>query len=133
MKRGLFFLVLLVALGFGFAQEASKAPKFQVGLDSLTFAWPLANPEGGITSSIGLNLGLGVSYRSYFEPLYPQKGSLYWEAGTFALLLPYAGVGYDYRFNETFYAGGGVTFLPWALLLGAWPVYPTIHLGVYLY
>ena len=135
MKRLGYVLTLVLALGFGltFAQDGPKVPKFQVGLDTPTFGWPSVNAQGGITNSFGINMGLGISYRSYFEPLYPQSGSLYWEAGTFVLILPYLGVGYDYRFDEKFYVGGGVTFVPLLLLVGTWPLYPTVHLGVYLY
>ncbi|MGC8904689.1 hypothetical protein [Thermus sp.] len=131
----------VVFMGYSFAQgvtgdnqgEALK-PKFQMGLDSLTIAWPTADEKGGILGSIGINLGLGVSYRSYFEPLYPQRGAVYWEAGTVLLIVPaYVGVGYDYRFDRHFYVGGGVNLAPLALLAGTWPIYPSIHLGAYLY
>ncbi|WP_152560790.1 hypothetical protein [Thermus caliditerrae] len=140
------FFVLTLAFGFGFAEEGARAPKFQVGLDSVTFGWPSVDAKGGIVNSFGINLGLGVAYRSYFEPLYSEKGSLYWEAGTVLLLNPYLGIGYDYRFNEQFFVGGGVNIFPLNLLLGGilggsvgatasvlWSVFPTIHLGVYLY
>ncbi len=140
MQKKLLILLTVALVGLGLAQDVGtstsvpQAPKFQLGLDSLTIAWPSSDDKGGIVNSLGLNLGLGISYRSYFEPLYPEKGSLYWEAGTVLIFIPgWIGIGYDYRFNEQFYVGGGVQIVPLALLAGTWPIYPTIHLGVYIY
>jgi hypothetical protein len=146
MQKKLLILLTVALVGLGLAQDVGtstsvpQAPKFQLGLDSLTIAWPSTDDKGGIVNSFGLNLGLGISYRSYFEPLYPGKGSLYWEAGTVLILIPgWVGIGYDYRFNEQFYVGGGVQIAPLVLLTGllaglpTWPIYPSIHLGVYIY
>ncbi len=91
---------------------------------------------------MGFNLGLGFSYRSYFSPLMVKQGSMYWEAGTVILVDPYVGVGYDYRFSEEIYAGGGVDVFPLNLVLGAaylgpyaayLSIVPNVHVGFYLY
>ncbi len=140
------FLLLALVFGFGMAEGNPRVPKFQVGLDTVALGWPSADEKGGIVSTLGINLGLGIAYKSYFEPLYPEKGSLYWELGTILLIDPYIGVGYDYRINEMFYLGGGVSVYPLHLIglslagggLGAtlgflYSVFPHIHFGVYLY
>ena len=142
MKKLAGVLVLAVALwGLAFAEQGG-APKFSIGLDSPTFAWVSADEQGGITSLIGFNVGLGFSYRSYFEPLMPRQGSVYWEAGTILLLDPYVGAGYDYRIDEQIYVGGGVDIFPLNLILGAaylgpyaayLSIMPSIHIGFYLY
>lgn len=145
MKRIILALLALV-LGVASAEATAKVPKFQVGFDSITFGWPSVDAKGGVTSSFGINVGLGITYRSYFEPLYPESGALYWEAGTVILLDPFVGIGYDYRFNENLYVGGGVTFFPLHLVLGGlagggvgvglsalYSIFPNVHLGVYLY
>jgi len=133
MKKIVCLLLLVLGMGLGFAQEGNRVPRFQVGLDSLTIAWPTANAKGGVTSSFGLNLGLGVTYRSYFEPLHPGRGAFYWEAGTMVLVLPYLGVGYSFRINESLYVGAGLNAYSALLLAGTFPIYPSIHLGVYFY
>ena len=140
--RKMFLAFLMVGvLGFALAQQQG-APKFSVGLDSPVFAWVTTDENGGITSLFGFNLGLGLSYRSYFEPLQVKKGSTYWEAGTILLIDPYFGIGYDYRFTEEIYAGGGIDIYPLNLLFGAelfgpfaayLSIVPNIHVGFYLY
>ena len=139
MQKKLLILLTVALVGSGLA--------LQIGLDTIVVGWFSSDSKGGIISLSGLNTGFGISYRSYFEPLYPGKGSLYWEAGTaVGILFPsYVGIGYDYRFNE-FYVGGGVLIDPLGLLMGsldpiypiypkirlpgAWPIYLSIHLGV---
>jgi len=144
--KALVVVVLMLLLGIGMAQGTSRVPKFQVGLDTVILGWPSVDAKGGVVSTLGINVGLGVAYRSYFEPLYPEKGSAYWEVGTIVLLDPYVGVGYDYRINEQFYVGGGVNVFPLHLVgfsflggsLGTglgilYSVFPNIHLGMFLY
>jgi len=121
--------VLLVG-ALAFAQTENRVPKFSVGLDYLTFAWVQADEYGGVKSTWGFNALLGFSYREYAQPLMPEQGSTYWEAGTTVLLSPYIGFGYDYRINESVYIGGGVDFHPlFALFI---PI-PNIHVGFYLF
>ena len=144
MVRKLMGLLLFVVVFWGLAlAKEGRTPKFSVGiLDTPVFAWVSTNEQGGVTSLMGFNLGLGIHYRSYFEPLLPEKGSVYWEAGTILLIDPYFGVGYDYRFNESVYAGAGVDILPLHFILGAsylgpyaafFSIIPSIHVGFYLF
>ncbi len=132
---------MLFVLGIVVVAQSPKVPKMSVGLDMLTFAWVNANEQGGVSSATGLNLLLGVTHRSYFEPLYAGKGSGYWEVGTIVLVDPFVGAGYDYRPNDMIYFGGGIRIFPLHLfLLSDYPGYnllytvsPTIHVGFYLY
>jgi hypothetical protein len=141
----LILMSLLLGFGLSLAQTAPRSPKFQVGLDTVGIGWPSTNDKGGVLNVLGFNLGLGLVTEVICE-VYPEKGSVYWEVGTVALLDPYLGIGYDYRFNEQFYVGGGVNVFPLHLLLGGllgggaglaafslWSIFPTIHLGVFLY
>ena len=137
MRKLLVLVVAVVALGFVFGQEAQQ-PKFSVGLDMPTFAWVKSNANGEIQSLFGINLGLGVTYRSYLTPLAIESGSIYWEAGTILLIDPYIGGGYDYRINEMLYVGGGLDIYPLNAFLG-WgyglftAFIPNLHLGVYIF
>lgn len=138
-----FLKFLLIGLLFAaiptFAE--GKIPKSSVGLDSPVFAMVSATPTGEVESLLGLNLGLGFSYRSYFKPLAAESGSAYWEAGTVILLDPYFGVGYDYRASDTLYIGGGVDVFPLNFfMLSDYPGYsifysivPNLHIGIFLF
>jgi hypothetical protein len=56
----------------------------------------------------GINLALGYTWRHYFGDGLPQKGgALYWEFLTMAIIVPMVGIGYEYRFNDTFRIGVG--------------------------
>lgn len=136
MKRVVMLLAILAIVGFAWAQEA-RTPKFSIGLDLPTYAWVTSDEAGNVTKLTGINLALGFSYRSYFQPLAPQSGAGYWEAGTILLLDPYVGVGYDYRVNESLYVGGGLDVYPFHALMGGYGlVYtfvPNLHVGVYLF
>jgi len=136
--RKLLGLVFVIALfGTAFGQEV-KQPKFSVGFDMPTYAWVTANENGDVLSVLGVNAGLGISYRSYFQPLAPQSGSAYWEAGTILLLDPYIGGGYDYRMSDSIYAGLGLDIFPvHAFMWGGYGLYltfiPNLHVGFYLF
>ncbi len=61
------------------------------------------------TSLSGINLFLGYTKRNYFGKGLPGKGGAgYFEYGTVAILCPYIGIGYDYRFNDSFMVGIGL-------------------------
>ena len=62
-------------------------------------------------------MGIGISYKRYFESLKfnsttdsARSGNFcpFWEIGTFALILPYAGVGVDYAWDNGLYLGAGL-------------------------
>jgi hypothetical protein len=56
----------------------------------------------------GINWALGYTWRHYFGDGLPQKGgALYWEFLTMAIIVPMVGIGYEYRFNDTFRIGVG--------------------------
>jgi len=113
-KLVVFALVLVLFSGAAFcAGIAGK--KNTIGLDSPFVGWlnpNLVNKETGpIVSNLGINLGLGVSYRKYFEPVKTNQFNPYWAAGTFAVIIPYLGIGGDYYWNNGFYFGGGIIWI----------------------
>ena len=65
---------------------------------------------GNITGWAGPNVFLGWTWKNYFEPLELQKANFFYEFGTEILVLPYAGIGFDYPIvlqnNQTFLVGG---------------------------
>jgi len=69
-----------------------------VGLSKPAFGAARYNDKGEIKAFHGINWGLGYSYRGYFTPL--KEGiNGYWEAGTVAILVPYAEAGADFVFG----------------------------------
>jgi len=137
MKK-LYVLAVVVALfGLAFGQEA-KQPRYSVGFDMPTYSWVKSTDNGDVLSLFGVNAGLGISYRSYLQPLAPESGSIYWEAGTILLLDPYVGGGYDYRVNDSLYLGGGLDIFPLhPVLFGGYGTaitfIPSLHIGIYLF
>lgn len=56
----------------------------------------------------GINLLLGYTWKNYFGdglPLNKAGGCAYYSLGTVVLFVPWANIGYDYRFNESFVMG----------------------------
>lgn len=82
-----------------------RGPSIMFGLDLPTFGRPQYDEDGALRSVLGLNLGLGISYRSYIaeDGLKPNRFNFYWGTGTIVLFLPYFEVGATYPFNMDTY------------------------------
>ena len=116
-KFVVFALILGILSGAAFSANTS-AFKYSVGLDNPFFGLLQRNSSGQIEADLGVSLGLGIAYKRYFEHLkfnrdfVPEKienYSFFWSVGTYALILPYAGVGFDYAWDNGFYLGAGLT------------------------
>ncbi|WP_211231295.1 hypothetical protein [Halonatronum saccharophilum] len=67
------------------------------------------NGEKFSTSISEINWTLGYTKRNYFGDGLPSKGGAgYFEYGTMVILLLYIGLGYTYRFNDTFFVSAGI-------------------------
>jgi hypothetical protein len=107
------FLVLLCSVSHA-AVLAGK--KNSIGLDSPFIGWLNPNwidKDGNskTISNLGVNLGLGVSYKRYFEMVKTNQFNTYWAAGTFFLIIPYLGIGGDYVWDNGFYLGAGLIWI----------------------
>lgn len=57
----------------------------------------------------GINPLIGFSKRVYFGNGLPENGGeFYWEIGTVVILVPYIGIGYDFRLEDTLIIGLGI-------------------------
>ena len=122
--RALIVLVAAVSLSFG--QDKGLV----VGFDASVLVGKVKMVDGGVKSVIGLSPGLGIGYKSYFKPLVTDNYSMYWNVGTDALILPFIGIGADYKVNAgnlPLYAGVNVT----SRLVGLLIPIPSINLGIY--
>lgn len=81
--------------------------KHSAGLDLPNFGWNQYQ-DGSIKSVLGFNVALGISYRSYFEPVEEGKFNWAYDVGTLGLVLPYAAIGGDYQTDGQFYIGAHV-------------------------
>lgn len=79
-------------------QEAQKEITSSVGLAKPAFGSFKYNKEGKVKAIKGINWGLGYTYRNYFTPGLEEGFNGYWEAGTVAIIAPYAEVGTDFVF-----------------------------------
>jgi len=109
-------LVLVFFSGAAFCAD-TRAFKYSVGLDNPFFGFLQRNSSGQVQADLGVSLGFGISYKRYFDslkfnrdfnPARTEKFSPYWAVGTFALILPYAGIGVDYAWDNGFYLGIGL-------------------------
>ncbi len=108
-------LVLILASSFSFAATLS-GKKMSVGLDSPVVGWLNPNwinneSNSETISNLGINLGLGVSYRRYFNRVSTNTFNPYWGAGTVAIIIPYLAIGLDYVWDNGFYLGGGLVWV----------------------
>ncbi len=89
------------------AQARFPNYRYSAGFDLPTFGWVRMDGRG-IDSVLGINLGLGVSYKKYFQPAVPGQFTGSWGIGTVAVALPYATIGGDYQWDNGWYAGGNI-------------------------
>jgi hypothetical protein len=91
--------------------------KYSIGLDNPFIGLLQRNSSGQIDADLGVSLGIGISYKRYFsslkfnrdfDPSITENLSPFWAVGTFALVMPYVGVGVDYAWNNGFYLGLGI-------------------------
>ena len=125
IKKIIIFAVILLIAGSTCMGASLAGKKNSIGLDAPFVGWLNPNlvdkQSGEIVSDLGINLGLGVSYRRYFNPLQTNQLNPYWAAGTVALIIPYLGIGVDFVWDSGFYFGGGLIW-----------IFPEIH-GGYLF
>ncbi len=93
--------------GSDLAQARFPNYRYSAGFDLPNFGWVRMNGRG-VDSVLGINVGLGVSYKKYFQPAVPGQFTGSWGVGTFALVLPYATIGGDYQWDNGWYAGGNI-------------------------
>lgn len=68
-----------------------------LGWDKPSLGWVRYNDEGEITGYRGVNIWLGYSSRTYFEPGVEYYSlNPFWGWGTVAIITPYAEAGVDY-------------------------------------
>ena len=115
-KIALVLLALTFIASAAFCADTS-AFKYSAGLDNPFIGLLLRNSSGQIEADLGVSLGLGISYKRYFEhlkfnrdfdPAKIENFSFFWEIGTYALILPYGGLGFDYAWDNGFYLGAGL-------------------------
>ena len=115
MKKFILFAVILFIAGSACFATSLTGKTNSIGLDSPFVGWlnpNLIDKQGGeITSNLGINLGLGVSYRHYFKPVQIDEFNPYWAAGTVAIIIPYLGIGGDYVWRNGFYLGAGLIWI----------------------
>ena len=89
------------------AQARFPNYRYSAGFDLPNFGWVRMSGRG-VDSVLGINVGLGVSYKQYFQPAVPGQFTGSWGVGTFALVLPYATIGGDYQWDNGWFAGANV-------------------------
>lgn len=112
MKKVLVVLLILASCAF-----AAKRYEMQAGGFETLVGWNKYTPSGYFDYSVGVNWGLGVTFKKYFKYIRYNDWNPYWHAGTLALVAPYAGVGIDYV-SRDWYAG-----------IGTFWIAPQIHVG----
>ncbi|MBU0580870.1 MAG: hypothetical protein KKA19_06805 [Candidatus Margulisbacteria bacterium] len=114
-------MVMILVAGSSFAALEDK--NLQTGLIFLDLPALSAvhkNNNDQITSFTGVNVGLGISHRSFFSPVKANNWNVHWDIGTIILLIPYVGIGADYIWDNGWYLGVGTFY-----------IIPEIHGGVY--
>jgi hypothetical protein len=122
MKKIIIFVFIIMIAGSTCLGAPLSGKKNTIGLDSPVLGWLNPNlidkQSGEKVSNLGVNLGIGVSYKHYFSALETNKFNTYWSAGTFAIIIPYVGIGGDYIWDSGFYLGAGLIY-----------IFPEIHGG----
>jgi hypothetical protein len=116
-KKIAFILALMVFVSVPAFCADTNAFKFSIGFDHLLLGFLQRDPRGNVEANLGISMGLGISYRRYFDslkfnsdfdPARTEKFSPFWEIGTLVLFLPYGEIGVDYAWTNGFYLGAGL-------------------------
>jgi hypothetical protein len=116
-KRYVLVLFLTALLSFPALCSESSSFKYSVGLDNPFIGILQRDANGNVQADLGVSMGLGIAYKRYFstlkfnndfDPARTEKFSPFWSVGTFALIMPYVGVGVDYAWTNGFYLGVGL-------------------------
>ena len=110
-KIVLFAMIMIIAGSICLGAPLKGTKNNSIGLDSPFLGWLDHDQSGNITSNLGVNLGVGLSYRRYFAPVEGGQFNAYWAAGTFAIIIPYLGIGADYVWDNGIYIGGGLIWI----------------------
>jgi len=82
----------------------------------LVLSWTNYNEGGELTGYNGINLGLGVSFRTFLTKA--TQANLYWGWGTVVLVLPYIEFGVTYQTD-------------WVVIdVGTWWIYPRVGFAI---
>jgi len=119
MKKLFLFAIIMMIAGSVCMGAPLKDKNMSIGLDSPFIGWLGHDKDGTVISDLGINLGIGLSYRRYFEGVQTNQFNTYWAVGTVAILLPYLGIGADYVWDGGFYLGVGLIW-----------IVPEIHGGI---
>ncbi|MBO8167546.1 MAG: hypothetical protein H0Z25_10130 [Kosmotoga sp.] len=113
MKKHLAIIVVLI-LSLTLLGMSEKPTIISLGLP--TYGSATLDDEGQIIGFTGPNLGLGWSWKHYFEPLEIEKFNPYWGIGTVVLFIPYISLGGDYaiELNTNILLIGVEVALPYA-------------------
>jgi len=85
----------------------------------LVLSWTNYNKEGGLIGYVGINVGLGVSFRTFLGKLTQTNNfSTYWGWGTVLFFLPYIEFGFIYQTGWL------------AIDAGLWWIYPRVGLVI---
>jgi hypothetical protein len=123
MKKLILVLFIMVFALYGASFAALEDKNVQTGLlflDLPGISMVHHNAAKQITGFTGINVGLGISHRAFFEPLKTNAWNMHWDIGTIVLVLPYVGIGTDYVWDNGWYVG-----------IGTFYIIPEIHAGVY--
>ncbi|HHU93338.1 MAG TPA: hypothetical protein GXZ20_09435 [Halanaerobiaceae bacterium] len=118
------FLMISVTILADNTKYIGQNIDYQVGLDLPNVGWAYHDEEGNLKGFRGINLGLGYSQKTYFEPgLKEGKFNNFWGWGTVALIIPYGEIGTEYPFalqeNGSFWTVGGALYVYFPIIPGA--------------
>ena len=125
-KMVLIVITISLLVSVGLAQQE----KYTLGFDATVLVGKVKYADSGIKSVLGLSPALGIGYKSYFKPLKQDSYSVYWDIGTDLLVLPFLGIGADYRFKAgklPLFAGVNIT----SRLIAIGIPIPSINIGLY--
>ena len=115
MKKVILLILILLVASSACLGAPLTGKKNSIGLDFPALGWlnpNLADKQSGqTTSNLGINLGLGVSYKHFFNPVETNQFNPYWAAGTVVVIIPYLGIGGDYIWDNGWYLGAGLIWI----------------------
>lgn len=138
-----FWVSVVVVAALAPLAWSQTQPSWLMGFDLPTIGWVRYDKDGAIRGTWGINLGLGVSSRTFTakDGLQPERLNFFWGWGTVGLIIPYLELGVTYPLpidtDKLFCisAGGAVVLggFFWHLIgypFPSWWIYPVPLVGL---
>ena len=103
MKQLCLTCLVVLLLSSSLSSVEFEKKKHAVGFYAPAYGRMQFNSENQLEKVTGINILLGYTKKKYFYPVELNEFNPFWHGGTFALIIPYIGIGTEYIKDNGFF------------------------------